>query len=403
MTDIVTIPDVLPISPYPALGSTNFNNEAYAYATSVPPAVSRMREIAVACRTCAIAAQEYAQTAQAAASTATSQADAAMGYRNAAQNAATAAASSASTASTHASNAVGAYTQMQALYLGAKTSNPVKDNQGNALQLGAWYTYVGTDPDLKGVWLWWDGTDWNPGIGAVISTLMPKSGGTFAGPINVPPGATGFQAPPANEVTSRTATGFDHTAAMSAAPLNQWATYISATGVGSDWPPGHTSVNAWDVITFGESGRVTQIASQAFSGIPENAGAMFVRTRHDAAWGAWSRMITDRTMMDREKTANVPAGTTTYAIDPREGSVHYVSINGPVTFSLPAQGRQLGDQVTLRVYSAGGVRPITIPSNSQPPVGQTLPNYAANQIVTIVFFYGRQNIWDCFYSGVHQG
>ncbi|MFT2568376.1 hypothetical protein ACMWP8_28345, partial [Escherichia coli] len=68
MTDIVNIPDLLPISQYPALGSANFNQEAYNYATSVPPAVSRMREIAVASRTCAIAARE--------------QADAAMGYRN---------------------------------------------------------------------------------------------------------------------------------------------------------------------------------------------------------------------------------------------------------------------------------------------------------------------------------
>lgn len=45
MTDIVNIPDLLPISQYPALGSANFNQEAYNYATSVPPAVSRMRRL----------------------------------------------------------------------------------------------------------------------------------------------------------------------------------------------------------------------------------------------------------------------------------------------------------------------------------------------------------------------
>jgi hypothetical protein len=79
MTDIVTIPDVLPISPYPALGSTNFNNEAYAYATSVPPAVSRMREIAVACWTNATSAQERANSATGSASAAAGSASAAAG------------------------------------------------------------------------------------------------------------------------------------------------------------------------------------------------------------------------------------------------------------------------------------------------------------------------------------
>ncbi|WP_212644927.1 hypothetical protein [Delftia sp. PE138] len=404
MTDIVTIPDVLPISPYPALGSTNFNNEAYAYATSVPPAVSRMREIAVACRTCAIAAQEYAQTAQAAASTATTQADAAMGYRNAAQASATAASGSATLAGTHASTATAALTAMQVLYLGSKAiaSHPTTDNMGNPLQAGALYTNTGANAAITKRGWWWDGVAWQLAWGDITGVYMPTTGGTFTGPINVPAGATGNQAPRASEVTSRTATVYDQTALMSASPLNQWAAYISATGVGSDWPPGHPSVNAWDVIPFGQSGRVTQIASQAFSGNAENSGAMFVRTLHDAAWSPWSRMITDRTVMEREVVITVAAGTTTYAVDPAQGSVHYVSINGPVTFNLPAQGRQLGDQVTLRILSNGGVRPITLSSNAYLPVGQSLPTYAAGQIVTLTFFYGRVNAWDCFIGGVHQ-
>jgi hypothetical protein len=39
----------------------------------------------------------------------------------------------------------------------------------------------------------------------------------------------------------------------------------------------------------------------------------------------------------------------------------------------------------------------------QLPVGQSFPTYAANQIVTFVLFYGRQNTWDLFYAGVHAG
>lgn len=104
-TEIVEIPAALEISPFPALGSANYNEEAYANGTSVPPAISRLREIALAARAVAVHAASSAQAADLArtqaaswAAAASDEAVLAMGYRNTAGG-------HASTASTKASEA----------------------------------------------------------------------------------------------------------------------------------------------------------------------------------------------------------------------------------------------------------------------------------------------------------
>lgn len=409
MTDIVQIPDVLPISQYPALGSANFNQEAYNYARSVPPAVSRMREIAVACRTCAIAAQEYAQTAQSAALTATTQADAAMGYRNQAGNSATAAAGSASTASSAAGTATAALTAMQVMYLGSKavTSHPTTDNMGNPLQAGAMYTNTGTNAALNKRGYWYDGTAWQLAWGDITGQYMPTTGGKFTGHVEAVGGASGKQIPQIQEVLSRSVPVYGTSVLMANAPKNQVAFFEGVTVGPGDWPY-NTSLNVhgWIVNTWGVTGRLVQTAEYTLNGFVAT-GTIWQRFQHDSNWSAWRQVITSDRLVDTEKTATVAAGTTTYALDPAEGSVHYVVINGPITLTLPTAGRQLGDKVVARIYSNGAVRPITLPSNSVPPNSGSgalpMPTYAANQIVTLTFFYGRQNLWDCFYGGVHQG
>lgn len=61
MTDIVPIPQTLPIAPFPALGSANYNQEAYDNGTSVPPAIERAREIVEAGRINSLVAKEAAE------------------------------------------------------------------------------------------------------------------------------------------------------------------------------------------------------------------------------------------------------------------------------------------------------------------------------------------------------
>ena len=408
MTDIVQIPDVLPISQYPALGSANFNQEAYDYARSVPPAVSRMREIAVACRTCAIAAQEFATAAQ-------SHAGNALTYSNnaasSAGNAATAAGNaltSANNAATSASGAAASYAAMQKLYLGPKTSNPTTDNQGNALQVGAWYTYIGTDPAYKGVWLWWDGAIWNPGIGPVAATLMPKTGGVFSGYASGPTGATGAQFPQAQEVWLRSAEAYGKSKLMGDLSFGTSALFVSTTGRGADWPVEGTdfSVQAWDVNTTGSAGRLEQTATQVlFAASGQIKGSRFMRVLHDTVWSDWDRVITGRTMMSAAVVVNVPSSTPTYSLDPSLGSEHVVTINATCTFNLPTP-RQLGDTVTAHVISAGAIRAIALSSNVVLPkdsTGAVLPfqQYPANGMATLLFKALRAGQWECYYGGVH--
>lgn len=71
MTDIVPIPQTLPIAPFPALGAANYNQEAYDNGITVPPAIERAREIVEVGRINSQIATEAAQAAVPAAAQAT--------------------------------------------------------------------------------------------------------------------------------------------------------------------------------------------------------------------------------------------------------------------------------------------------------------------------------------------
>ncbi len=397
MTDIVNIPDLLPISQYPALGSANFNQEAYNYATSVPPAVSRMREVAVACRTCAIVARE--------------QADAAMGYRSQAANSAAAAeaakaisqaaASSAETfknqAQSAAASAAASAQAVDQYMLGPKTVPPTTDNQGGAIKLGAMYINVGTDPNLNNRWFWWGGNvlRWVPGVGDLPATFMPRGGGIFTGHIEVPQGATGNQAPRASEVVSRKITYAGIGANMNTLPL------VNGVWSGRDWVNAPSTASPWwyvDQIVHEEN-----YATQSAWGLTD-ATPKYFRIQVGGVWQAWRRFLDEFTFMERTKVVNIPAGTASYTPIQSEASIHQITINGPIAINMDAQ-RQLGDQLTLRITSAGGVRPITFSSNvALPSSGSGLlpfPSYTTGQTVTITLVCTRPAYWDAFYAGVH--
>ncbi|SFB96807.1 hypothetical protein SAMN05216344_106130 [Polaromonas sp. OV174] len=65
MTDIVAPPEAPVVPPYPALGSPNFNAEAYAYGSSMPAVTQRQQEIGQAAYTNAVASKEQALAGQA--------------------------------------------------------------------------------------------------------------------------------------------------------------------------------------------------------------------------------------------------------------------------------------------------------------------------------------------------
>lgn len=162
MTDVVPIPNPPTVPPYPALGSPNFNAEAYTYGSTMPSVVAGILAMTQAGYTNAVAANERAAAASGAAGTATQQADAAMGYRNQANAAASTAATRRDEAAGSATAAEASRVEASKLNLGAKATPPSTDNQGQALRTGANYY----DTSL-GKWRVWDGSGWSDGISAV--------------------------------------------------------------------------------------------------------------------------------------------------------------------------------------------------------------------------------------------
>ncbi|WP_019703345.1 pyocin knob domain-containing protein [Paracidovorax oryzae] len=78
---------------------------------------------------------------------------------------------------------------------------------------------------------------------------------------------------------------------MSDAGLGTFDTFVSLSGPGGDWPPFVRDYLWWNVQTFGNDQRVTQIAWQAF--IPSQ-GQIWTRNRHDANWSEWTRILTSK-------------------------------------------------------------------------------------------------------------
>jgi hypothetical protein len=153
--------------------------------------------------------------------------------------------------------------------------------------------------------------------------------------------------------------------------------------------------------------RAKQVASQLlFSEAGQIKGSTFTRVLHDTTWSPWDRVITARTMMNTAVVVNVPAGTSSYSLDPSLGSMHIVTMNGTVTFNLPSNPRQLGDSVTLHAISAGAIRAIAFSSNVVLPkdsTGAVLPfqQYPADGMATLLFQCLKPGLWQCYYGGVH--
>ena len=396
MTDIVNIPDLLPISQYPALGSANFNQEAYNYATSVPPAVSRMREVAVACRTCAIAARE--------------QADAAMSYRNQAANSAAAAeaakaisqaaASSAETAKNQAqSAAASAASSAQAVdqyMLGPKTVPPTTDNQGGAIKLGAMYINVGSDPTLNNRWYWWGGNvlRWVPGVGDLPATFMPRGGGIFTGHVEVPAGATGNQAPRASEVVSRKITYAGVGTNMNTLPL------VNGAWSGRDWVNAPSAESPWWYVEqiVHEENYVTQTSLGLTDATPK-----YFRIQVGGVWQQWRRMLDATDLREKvfaSSTGAGPGDAKLYFLDPSKGSIHQLTVQYNTYFTGALRG--IGDQLTLRLKFSGGAWPISFNTNFRFPAGTVFPNYVAGQTLTLTFVNTEGSFIDAFIVGVHN-
>ena len=396
MSLIPEIPAAPFVPLYPALGSLNFNQEAYAYGTAMPGVTTRLREIAAACRECALAAREDAMSAEASRMLSAQQADQAMSYRNQAGNSATAAAGSASTAGMHASTATAALTAMQVMYLGSKAvaSHPTTDNMGNPLQSGAMYTNTGANAALNKRGWWWDGATWQLAWGDITGVYMPTTGGKFTGHVEVPAGATGNQAPRASEVVSRKITYAGVGTNMNTLPL------VNGAWSGRDWVNAPSAESPWWYVEqiVHEENYVTQTSLGLTDATPK-----YFRIQVGGVWQQWRRILDAIDLREKvfaSSTGAGPGDAKLYFLDPSKGSIHQLTVQYNTYFTGALRG--IGDQLTLRLKFSGGAWPISFNTNFRFPAGTVFPNYVAGQTLTLTFVNTEGSFIDAFIVGVHN-
>ena len=173
---IVNVPAIRDLGTVPNnnMDEATFNQSAESFTTKMPGWGDDVKAVGDATKTNAEHAGSAASSASASATTASASA-------TAAGTSAGTATTKANEAAVSASNAAASLAVMQKLYLGAKTTEPSVDNQGNALQLGAWYTNT-----TQGSWYWWNGSTWrlgmsNPDISTVSWANVTNKPTTRAG------------------------------------------------------------------------------------------------------------------------------------------------------------------------------------------------------------------------------
>ena len=182
---------------------------------------------------------------------------------------------------------------------------------------------------------------------------------------------------------------------MANAPLGQPTIYESTTGAGADWPTAD-GVVSWSVYTTGIAGRKTQRAVQMFAGILQ--GWVFERQLHDATWGRWIRILTDGAPIERFVAEAVSAAWTP---DLTKGSFFWVEPTSNITITPPTP-RAGGDPITLRLVQRGSYS-FAFGANVRQSPGVTFPAPAAGEMLTVTLlpFFGTQNLWTLHTSGKH--
>lgn len=133
----------------------NFNARSDAFLSELPPWGAALNAVAGEVNTNATTATTKASQASTSATSAATSATNAGNSATAAATSATNAANSATAAATSATNAANIYDSFDDRYLGAKSSNPTLDNDGNALLEGALYWNT-----VSKVLRVWNGSGW---------------------------------------------------------------------------------------------------------------------------------------------------------------------------------------------------------------------------------------------------
>jgi hypothetical protein len=253
--------------------ATSSATSATASATSATAAATSATSAAASATAAATSATSAAASATAAATSATSAAASAItaansvatisGFATTASNSASAAATSAASAATSASSALtsansaaASYDQFDDRYLGAKSSFPTVDNDGNPLATGAIFFYT-VDNNMYA----WSGTTWIVFTSASAITSIVAGdgldGGGSGGSVTLDVDSTVLRTSVVNAKGDLiTATADNTPAILTAAATNGYVLSVnSATSTGLEWV-----VNAADGVQSVTSGNTTRIS-----------------------------------------------------------------------------------------------------------------------------------------------
>jgi len=260
------------------------------------------------------ATTKAAEAATSASQAATSASNAATSETNAANSASAAAtsetnaANSASAAATSETNAATIYDHFDDRYLGAKSSDPLTDNDGNPIQVGALYWNT-TDSAFRV----YNGTSWGTNIDGFGTAALVNTGtGPTEVPLNSHLGTAAYTdstayATPADvssinsqvQALNSQVEGFGSSAPVvttSYLPAGSRGVFegTEASAVAAGFPSlgGSTEARHWSIDSFGTENtviRYVQIAVEVF-GVGTTRGRTFVRVRHDATWHPWTEI-----------------------------------------------------------------------------------------------------------------
>lgn len=371
---IVSIPSIRDLGTVP-----NNNMEESVYNTTAEYFTGQMPGWGGDVKAVAEAARTNAQHSESAANAASGSAGAASASAGSASSSAGAASTSAGNAAASATSANTANTTLQRYYLGAKTSHPTTDNQGAALQQGAWYTNT-----TNGFWYWWTGSVWKVGVGDMSTvdwTTQVTGKPSLVNSVNGRSGAvTGLV-----ELTIALPDNIDLNTVLTSGFYRLNAAHANATGFDYSY--------SQMIVSRGGDTVAQEITSS-------NGLNRAWRTAYNlggvAVWTPWQRALGDRSLIERSKHVLAPGSA--YTADPQEGTLHQLEISQPLTINV-ATARQAGDQLTI-ILSFSSASAFAFSSNVKSPVGG-IRSAVAGHMLTVPLVARVDLKWQAYDGGLH--